>query len=85
MITKVKVQLKGETEPQDHFALVFHDASGVADFIAYRNALTQVVKAILTSEDYNSYLTDECFWLIQLSEFISSGLDHAVQEKGGEV
>ena len=85
MITKVKVQLKGETEPQDHLALVFHDVTGIADFIVYRNALTQVVKAVLTTEEYNSYLTDECFWLIQLSEFISSGLDHAVQEKGGEV
>ena len=82
MITKVKVQLQGDTEPQEHLALVFPDATGVADFITYRNALTQVVKAVLTTEEYNSYLNDECFWLIQLSEFISSGLDLEAQKKG---
>ena len=74
MIIKTLVQLKGESEPQQHFALVFDDIVDPRDFVTYRNALTTAVKSILTSED-GEYLQDECFFLIQLSEYISSSLD----------
>ena len=80
MIVPVNVQLKGESKPTKHLALVFDDVTGVEDFISYRNALTNVSKCIISSEeDYN--LNDQCFWLIQLSEFISSSLDEELRKR----
>lgn len=76
MIIPVNVQLKGESQPNKHYALVFSDVMGVEDFIAYRNALTTAVKACLTS-DSAGYIDNELFWLVQLSEFISSSIDEA--------
>lgn len=96
MIIPVNVRLKGESEPNKHYALVFSDVMGIEDFIAYRNALTKAVKACLTS-DSAGYIDNELFWLVQLSEFISSSIDEAYKnkdtsqpslekpEKGGEV
>lgn len=90
MIVPMLVQLKGESEPRQHFALVFEDAMGPQDLIAYRNAATTVVKSVLSSTDFEPYLADECFWLLQLAEFISSSLDlemesleRKLKEKGG--
>lgn len=82
MIIPVTVQLKGESKPQEHYALVFDDVMGPEDFIAYRNALTTVTKVALT--DSNACCLDELFWLVQLSEFISSSLDEYYQKRGGE-
>ena len=75
MIVKVKVQLKGDQEPRDHYALVFDDAMGPADLIPYRNALTMAAKEIVSNPDVGEYLNEEVFWLIQLSEFIGTSLD----------
>lgn len=84
MIIPVQAQLKGEKEPRRHLALVFPDADVPEDFILYRNAATQAVKAILGSPDIEPCLTDEMYWLIQFSEFISSSLDMELrQRKGG--
>ena len=75
MIIPVSVQLKGETQPQRHLALVFPDAMLPADLIPYRNAATTVAKEVLTNSDIGSCLNDECFWLVQFAEFISTSLD----------
>ena len=72
-IIRTKVQLKGEKEPQEHYALVFDDAIGPADFLVYRNALTTAAKMLVSDEDIICY--NEAFWLIQLSEFINTALD----------
>ncbi len=84
MIVKVNVQLKGEKEPQDHYALVFDDAMGPADFIAYRNALTMTAKELASNESSSGYYDEEIFWLIQLSEFISTSLDDELKKEGGK-
>lgn len=81
MITTVNVQLKGEHEPQKHYALVFPDAMGPEDFISYRNALTTAAKTIVSCEEVEGCLNDEAFWLIQLSEFISTSLDDELLRK----
>ena len=78
-IVKVNVQLKGESKPEEHYALVFDDAMGYGDFIVYRNALTTAAKAIATEED--TLCTEEIFWLIQLSEFINTALDYELYWK----
>ena len=44
------------------------------DLVVYRNALTTAVKAILTSSD-DFCLEKECFFLLQMAEYISSFLD----------
>jgi len=80
MIVPVKVQLKGEKEPEQHLALVFEDARIPEDLISYRNALTTACKAILTNEDGN-FFTDEVFWMLQLAEFISSSLDDEMERR----
>lgn len=81
-IIKTLVQLKGESEPRPHLALVFDDARDPVDFMVYRNALTMAAKQ-LVSEDDGTY-TDQVFWLIQLSEFISTALDIELYWKGGD-
>ena len=83
MIIKTMVQLKGESEPQQHFALVFDDIVTPSDFMVYRNALTQAVKSILISEDGENF-NDECFWLLQMAEFMSTALDVELYWKGGD-
>ena len=85
MIIQTLIQLKGESEPRQHFALVFDDAMGPEDLIVYRNAATHAVKAILSSQDFEPFMADECFWLTQFAEFISSSLDLELQKKGGIV
>lgn len=89
MIVPMLVQLKGESEPKQHFALVFDDATDPQDLSVYRNAAIEAVKAIITSSD-DFYLDEECFWLLQLAEFISDSLDlemesleRKLKEKGG--
>ena len=82
MIINTLVQLKGEKEPQPHIALVIDDAITPSDLAAYRNALTTAAKFILTCEDGENF-HEECFWLLQLSEFISSSLDMELERKGG--
>lgn len=91
MIIRTLVQLKGEKEPHQHYALVFDDAMGPQDLIAYRNAATSAVKAIISSSD-NCFMEQECFFLLQLAEYISSSLDdemdsleRMLKEKGGSV
>lgn len=79
MTVPVKVQLKGESEPQQRLALVFDDVYLPDDLIPYRNALTMACKEVTSSEDGN-YL-DEVFWLLQLAEFISSSLDDELERR----
>jgi hypothetical protein len=77
------VQLKGESEPQPHYALVFDDATSLAVFMIYRNALTSAAKALASQGE--DLWNDEIFQLIQLSEFISSALDMELYwKKGGQ-
>ena len=78
MIVKVKVQLNGDKEPREHYALVFPDVTLPEDFIPYRNALTTSAKEIISNPDVGDCLNDEAFWLIQLSEFISTSLDDEI-------
>ena len=82
MIITTLAQLKGESEPQPHIALVIDDAVMPSDLISYRNALTTAAKFILTCWDGENF-HDECFWLLQLSEFINSSLDIELESKGG--
>ncbi|MBR0166123.1 MAG: hypothetical protein IJQ13_04515 [Prevotella sp.] len=82
-IIKTMVQLKGESEPQQHFALVFDDVMSPADFMMYRNALTTAAKAMLNSDESDLY-SSELFYLIQLSEFINTALDVELYWKGGD-
>lgn len=81
MIVPVNVQLKGESEPKKHLALVFPDAVVPKDFADYRNALTNTVKTILCNDGECLGLSDECFYLLQLSEFINTALDKELKEK----
>lgn len=81
MIVPVKVQLKGDKEPQRHLALVFEDAVIPHDFIPYRNALTTAAKEILTCGDYDGCCNDEMFRMLQLAEFISSSLEDELQRR----
>lgn len=81
MIITTNVQLKGESQPQKHLALVFPGPMGPEDLILYRNAMTEAVKAILTSSDYDGgYLSSECFYLLQMAEFISDSLDEEAEK-----
>lgn len=75
MITPVTVQLKGDREPQQHYALVFPDVTQPDDLILYRNAATSIVKQVIVTEELGDSLADECFWLLQFAEFISTSLD----------
>lgn len=81
MIVPVQVQLKGENEPQQHLALVFPDMETTEDFIAYRNAATGAAKAILECDEVSSGYTTECFFLLQLAEFISDSLDRELTKR----
>lgn len=74
MIIRTKAQFGKDVEPQQYFALVFEDVSVLRDFVTYRNALTMITKAVLSIPELD-YVYDECFWLLQLSEFISTSLD----------
>lgn len=82
-IIKTVVQLKGEKEPHQHIALVFDDVMEPADLMFYRNALTMATKAVLISDNSDLY-SSELFWLIQLSEYISTALDVELYWKGGD-
>ena len=84
MIIPVSVQLKDETQPRQHYALVFPDAMGPDDLITYRNAATSVIKQILITEELQGYLADECFYLLQFAEFISDSLDNYLTKKAHE-
>ena len=75
MIIPIKTQLKGDTQPTRHYALVFDDVITPADFAAYRNALTTAVKNILTYCDTCDSFSGEMFLLLQLAEFIGTSLD----------
>lgn len=84
-IIRTQVQLRGESEPQQHYALVFDDALSPADFLVYRNALTTAAKAIVSSDEDAGNFSNELFWLIQLSEFINTALDIELYfNKGGQ-
>ena len=76
MIIRVKVQLKGDDAPKNHLALVVPGAMTPEDLIPYRNAITSSVKALLTDEGLSGYLAEDLFWLVQLSEFITTSLDN---------
>lgn len=81
MIITTTVKLKGESRPCEHLALVFPGPMGTEDLIAYRNAMTEAVKAILTSGDYDDgSLSSECFYLIQMAEFITDSLDEEAEK-----
>lgn len=80
MIITTTVKLKGETRPCEHLALVFPGPMGTEDLIAYRNAMTEAVKAILTSGDFDGYLSSECFYLLQMAEFITDSLDEEAEK-----
>lgn len=81
MIVPVNVQLKCDTEPQRHYALVFEDVMCPADFITYRNALTTAVKEILSGADDCNCFEKELFFLLQLAEFIATSLDDIADKK----
>lgn len=80
-IIKVEVRLKGEKEPQQHYALVFDDVTELSGFMVYRNVLTTAAKML--SSEHGSEFESEIFHLIQLSEFISTALDFELYWKGG--
>ena len=80
MTIQALVQLKGEKEPQQHVALVIEDATTPVDLSVYRNALTTAVKVILSSDEGECFC-DECFWLLQLAEYIGTSLDTELEEK----
>ncbi len=84
MIIPVNVQLKHESEPQRHYALVFEDIITPADFITYRNALTTAVKEILSEADESRCFEEELYFLLQLAEFISDSLDNYLTKKAHE-
>jgi len=73
MIIRTRVKLKGDDEPQEHYALVFDDADEIYVFMSYRNALTTAAKTLAT--ECGDICNNEIFYLIQLAEFISSSLD----------
>jgi len=82
-IIRTQLQLNGESEPQQHYALVFDDATGLHTFMTYRHALTSAAKGLASMGD--DIWNDEIFQLIQLSEFISSALDMELYwKKGGQ-
>lgn len=81
MIIPVNVQLKHESEPQRHYALVFEDIITPADFITYRNALTTAVKEILSEADDSKCFEEELYFLLQLAEFIATSLDDIANRK----
>lgn len=78
MIVRTTVQFKKDPEPRQYYALVFEDVSVPMDFITYRNALTMVIKEVLSTPELD-HIHDECFWLLQLSEFISTSLDEELE------
>ena len=75
-IVPIKIQLKGDKEPKTHYALVLPDIKHPEDFICYRNALLEAVKSLLTDEGLSGYMAEDLFWLVQLSEFITTSLDN---------
>ena len=80
MTIQALVQLKGEKEPEKHVALVIEDATTPCDLAVYRNALTSAAKVILTSDD-GEYFLEECFFLLQLAEYIGTSLDTELEDK----
>lgn len=80
-IIPVKLQLKSEKRASVHWALLFPDACRPEDLIDYRNALTQCAKSILCDDEKSVLLSDELFYLIQLAEFITVGIDDYHNEK----
>ena len=80
-IIKTTVQLKGENEPRQHYALVFDDVTELGGFMLYRNALTTASKTL--AAECGDLCDSEIFYLIQLSEFISTALDMELYWEGG--
>lgn len=74
-IVKVEIQLKGDSKPCKHLALVFDGVTTPKDLIPYRNAALEASKAICSDASMSACLSDEAFWLIQLAEFITTALE----------
>lgn len=77
MIIKTLVQLDFDSEPQEHYALVFDDVICPRDFITYRNALTTVCREMASSPEMEniSGIGNCIYWLLQMAEYISESLD----------
>ena len=84
MMIRTLVQSAEGKEPQQMIALVIEDALTFRDLITYRNALTMVVKAVLATQELE-FVHEECFWLLQLVEFISTSLDDELNKKVKEL
>jgi len=74
-IIPAKVKMAGDSEPRVRYALVFDDATHPDDLIAYRNAATSVVKALINDTDYGPFLADDLYFLLQFSEFITVAIE----------
>ena len=74
-IIPVKLQLNCDKQPRVYWSVLFPDVYGPDDLVVYRNALTNAAKTLLLSDDMSEELNDVVFSLIQMSEFIATGID----------
>lgn len=79
-IIPVKTKTSSDGKPRVCWALLFPDADTPEVLADYRNALTQCAKYILSSEDTDGRMDDELFFIIQLAEFITVGIDNFHKE-----
>lgn len=74
-IIPVKLQLNCDKRPRVYWTVLFPDVYGPDDLVVYRNALTNAAKTLLISDEAANEMNDVIFSLIQMSEFIATGID----------
>ena len=74
-IIPVKLQLCCDKKPRVYWSVLFPDVFGPDDFAVYRNALTNAAKTLLLSDEAANEMNDVIFSLIQMAEFIATGID----------
>lgn len=84
MIVKIHTQLPHEDQCAVHMALVFSDIQSVTDLRTYRDALTDVVKGVVSCpETKDGLLPNSLFLVLNLIDEITSSIEKemAVQTK----
>ena len=74
-IIPVKLQLNCDKQPRVYWTVLFHDVYSPDDLVVYRNALTEAAKTLLLSDEAANEMNDVIFSLIQMAEFIATGID----------
>ena len=80
-IIPVKTRLNCDSQPRVYWAVLFPDVCRPDDLVTYRNALTESAKTILCSDEMTENMNDVIFSLIQMAEFIATGIDEFHDKK----